>query len=458
MTELGARPAGATRSAVVGVALALPLAGLVLLLGRPGVDLHWEHHPSHFWLVLGTAVVSSVLAYATGAAAVRRGDARVLFVSLAFLSSAGFLALHALATPGVLLATPNPGFVVATPVGLALGSVLAAWSTVDYTGERAVAAVRVGRRVRVLLLASMALWAVLSIGDLPPLSGAVTRVERLPVLLAAPAIGLYGYAAWRYLLLWRRRTTPMLVTMMAAFLLLAEALVAIVFARNWHLSWWEWHLLMLAAFVLVAVGARTSWHEERFADLYLPGTRSGNRDMSVLFADLQGFTTYSEAHRPEEVTAMLNEYFAVAVPAVVDPYGGDVDRIIGDALMVTFNKRGDQPDHARRAAGAGLAMQSATGRVADRHPEWPRFRVGINSGPATVSVLGTGGGRTHTVIGDTVNTASRIEGKAPAGGVAIGPTTLAVLPEAVTSPLGPLALKGKSEPVETYLLLGLAPR
>ena len=75
----------------------------------------------------------------------RRGDARVLFVSLAFLSSAGFLALHALATPGVLLAMPNPGFVVATPVGLALGSVLAAWSTVDYTGERAVAAVRHGR-------------------------------------------------------------------------------------------------------------------------------------------------------------------------------------------------------------------------------------------------------------------------------------------------------------------------
>ena len=99
----------------------------------------WEHHPSHFWLVLGTAAVSALLAYATGAAAVRRGDARVLFVSLAFLSSAGFLGLHALATPGVLLDAPNPGFVVATPVGLALGSVLAAWSTVDLTGERAVA-------------------------------------------------------------------------------------------------------------------------------------------------------------------------------------------------------------------------------------------------------------------------------------------------------------------------------
>jgi adenylate cyclase len=440
------------------VALALPMAGLALMLAQPRTDLHWEHHPSHFWLVLGTAVVSSLLAYATGAAAVRRGDARVLFVSLAFLSSAGFLALHALATPGVLLATPNPGFVVATPVGLALGSVFAAWSTADLAGDRAVAAVRLGRQLRFVLLALMVLWAVLSLGELPPLSGDIAKVERLPVLLAVPAIVLYGYAAWRYLVLWRRRPAPMLVATMAAFLLLAEAMVAIAYARNWHLSWWEWHVLMLAAFALVAVGARSSWHEERFADLYLHDTRAGNREMSVLFADLQGFTTFSEAHRPEEVTAMLNEYFEAAVPAVVQPYGGNVDRIIGDALMVTFNKLGDQPDHARRAAAAGLAMQAATSRVADRHPEWPRFRVGINSGPATVSVLGTGGGRTHTVIGDTVNTASRIEGKAPAGGVAIGPSTLADLPGAVTSPLGALPLKGKAEPVETFLLLGLPSR
>jgi class 3 adenylate cyclase len=287
------------------------------------------------------------------------------------------------------------------------------------------------------------------------LSGPVASIERLPVVLAVPAVLLYGFAALRYLALWRRRGSPMLVAMMSAFLLLAEALVAIAFARNWHLTWWEWHVLMLAAFALVAVGARASWHEERFADLYLKDTLAGNRDMSVLFADLQGFTTFSEGHRPEEVTAMLNEYFAAAVPAVVTPYGGDVDRIIGDALMVTFNKRGDQSDHAHLAAAAGLAMQRATAQVADRHPGWPRFRVGINSGPATVSVLGTGGGRTSTVIGDTVNTASRIEGKAPAGGVAVSAATLALLPGAVSTPLGALDLKGKAEPVDTYLLLAV---
>ena len=449
--------AATRRQVAVAVILALPLVGLAVLLRRPGLDVGWEHHPSHFWLVLATAALSAVLAYATGAAAVHRGDARVLLVSLAFLSSAGFLALHALATPGVLLAAPNPGFVVATPVGVALGGALAAWSTIDYTGERAVRAVRVGRRVRVGLLALMAVWATVSLSGLPPLDGSPAAGERLLSPLAVPAIALYGFAAVRYLHLWRSRRALVLLTMMSAFVLLAEAMAAIAVARNWHLSWWEWHVLLLVAFGLVAAGAQASWREERFADLYLSDTTAGHRDMSVLFADLQGFTSYSEAHRPEEVTAMPNAYFAEAVPAVVQ-HGGDVDRIIGDALMVTFNKRGDQPDHATRAAGAGLALQAATATVAEAHPGWPRFRVGINSGPVTVSLLGTGGGRTHTVIGDTVNTASRIEGKAPAGGVAAGPATKDHLPHARTTSLGPLDLKGKAEPVEAHLLISLGDR
>jgi adenylate cyclase len=140
---------------------------------------------------------------------------------------------------------------------------------------------------------------------------------------------------------------------------------------------------------------------------------------------------------------------------VVGRHGGEVDRIIGDALMVTFNKRGDQPDHARLAATAGLALQAAAERVRADHPDWPRFRVGINTGIASVSLLGTEGGRTHTVIGDTVNVASRIEGKAPGGGVAIGPATKALLPRAVTESLGPISLKGKAEPLEVHRLIAL---
>jgi adenylate cyclase len=446
-------PAGAA----VAAALAAPLAGLVLLLTRPTIDHTWEHHPSHFWLVLTSAAVAAVLAYATGAAAANRGDARVLLVSVALLAPAGFLGLHALATPGVLLPAPNPGFVVATPFGILLGSVAAAWSTLDVEGDRAVAAVRHGRWLRWAVVALMLVWAGLSLGQLPPLDGSPSGAERLPIVLAVPTVVLYAVAAYRFAVLWHRQRSPIVLAMAAAFVLLAEAMIAIAFADSWRLSWWEWHVLMLAAFALIAGGARASWREERFADLYLPATVAGDRQVSVLFADLQGFTTFSEQHEPGEVRTMLNAYFDAAIPAVVTPYGGDVDRIIGDALMVTFNKRGDQPDHARRAAAAGLALQAAASRVADQHPSWPRFRVGVNTGQASVSLLGTAGGRTHTVIGDTVNTASRLEGKAPAGGVAIGPGTKQQVPEAVTTSLGLLGLKGKAEPVEAHLLLSLSP-
>jgi adenylate cyclase len=443
---------------LTALVLLIPLAGLVLLLQSPTLDVHWEHHPSHFWLVLVTAVLSAVLAYATGQAACRRGDPRVLLVSLAFLSAAGFLALHALATPKVLLDTPNAGFILATPVGVALASVFAVLSSLNMSGARAVTAVRRGRWLRAGLLTLMGLWALASVLRLPPLHDtAVPEVaDGILSALAVPAVLLYAIAAGRYLRTWWERPSLMLLSMISAFVLLAEAMVAMVFARNWALSWWEWHVLMLAAFVLVVVGVRIQWYEERFADLYLENTVSGQRDLSVLFADLQGFTTFSENHDPAEVTAMLNTYFQVVVPPVVRRHGGVVDRIIGDALMVTFNKRGDQPDHAALAAAAGLALQEAATAVQIAHPQWPRFRVGINSGVASVSLLGTEGGRTHTVIGDTVNVASRIEGKAPGGGVAIGPATKALLPDAVTESLGLLDLKGKAEPLEVYRLVALS--
>ncbi|RZU01337.1 class 3 adenylate cyclase [Kribbella rubisoli] len=437
--------------ALTALVLLVPLAGLVLLLRQPQLDLHWEHHPTHFWLVLLTASLSAGLAYLTGATALRRGDARVLFVSLAFLSAAGFLGLHALATPKVLLDTPNAGFTLATPVGVALGSVFAFLSSLTISG------VAWGRRLRVALLLLMVLWAVASVLRLPPLhqTAVPETADGILTALAIPAIILYAVAAVRYLQTWWARPSLMLLSMVSAFVLLAEAMVALVFARNWHLSWWEWHVLMLSAFVLVVAGVRIQWYEERFADLYQAGTVSGERELSVLFADLQGFTTFSEKHGPAEVTAMLNTYFEVVVPQVVRRHGGDVDRIIGDALMVTFNKRGDQPDHARLAAAAGLALQAAAAAVQATHPNWPKFRVGINSGIASVSLLGTEGGRTHTVIGDTVNVASRIEGKAPGGAVAIGPATKALLPQARTESLGLLSLKGKAEPVEVYQLLAL---
>jgi adenylate cyclase len=437
--------------------LTLPLAGLILLLAAPEVDVHWEHHPSHFWLVLAAAVTNAVLAVVTGDAARRRGDARLVLVSLAFFAAAGFLALHALATPRVLLDGPNDGFVLATPVGLLLAAILAALSSARLDGPRAALVVRRATLWRGVLAGLMVLWAVLSLAEVAPLR------DRTPVesgsltlsVLAAAGVALYGVAAARYLVLWRAQGATLLALVVAAFVLLAEAMIAVAFARNWHASWWEWHVLMLVAFALIAVGARREAPHERFSDLYLEGTASGHRDVSVLFADLVGFTSFSEGRDPREVSAMLNTYFQVAIPPVVRGHGGEIDRLIGDAIMATFNTRGDQPDHAERAARAALDLQARAAAIAAEHPDWPRFRVGVNSGDAMVGILGTRQERSFTVIGDTVNVAARIEAVAPPEGVAIGAETLRRLPGARVRPLGALELRGKREPVDAFVLEGL---
>ncbi len=149
---------------------------------------------------------------------------------------------------------------------------------------------------------------------------------------------------------------------------------------------------------------------------------------------------------------MLNEYFERVIPPIVDHHGGEIDRLIGDAIMVTFNAHGDQSDHALRAALAGLTLQERSRDVAEDHPEWPRFRVGINSGDVAIGVLGASGGRTHTVIGDTVNVASRLEGRAPVGGVVVSEATLGQLDAAQTTSLGEFSVKGRDEPVVAYHL------
>ena len=441
--------------------VALPLLGLCLLLWQPTLDVQWEHHPTHFWLVLIVALINGILAFATGEAAHRRGDARLFFISLAFIVSAGFLGLHALATPGVLLKGNNTGFVIATPIGLVIASVFSAVSSfVDANTDLSSTVMRRERILRGLVLALIAAWAVYSLSGLPPLDQPLPAEAPMPPLISLASLGvlLYALAAARYYRVWKQRRHRLLASVITAFILLAESMVTSVFARNWHVSWWEWHLLYIVAFGIVAYTARRQWREERFSDLYLEETRGQTREISVLFADLQGFTSFSERSDPMDVSAMLNEYFEVAVPMIANKYGGEVDKLIGDAIMVTFNTRGDQPDHAVRAVRVGLFLQKATARIVERHPGWPRFRVGINSGEAMVGLVGAEGGRAYTAIGDTVNLASRLEGQAIAGQVVVGAGTYHALPDGTkVELLGGVQVKGKEVPIEAYIVAELPP-
>jgi class 3 adenylate cyclase len=134
-------------------------------------------------------------------------------------------------------------------------------------------------------------------------------------------------------------------------------------------------------------------------------------------------------------------------------FGGVVEKFIGDGVVAVFNRGGDQPDHARRAACAALALQDAFGKFAEQHPDWPRMRVGVNSGEAVVREIGGAGHLAYPLVGDTINMGSRLEGLAPVGGVLIGAETFEQLPDgAVVEVRAGLQVKGRDEAVDAYVL------
>lgn len=437
----------------LALAVLVPLALLAVLRRWPALDVLWDNNPAHFWLVLAAAAIAVALGFSVTEAARRRQDARLLLVALAFIAGAGFLGLHALATPGVLVG-PNAGFDLATPIGLVVGSLFAAASAIELTPA---VSRRIMARLRSLLVALVALmlvWAIASLAELPPLNTPVPDEALLAWQLAFVAMGILGYGigTWGYVRLYRRRGAPIVLAFALAFALLAITLIVVAFAIRWRVSWWEWHVLMLVAFGMIAIAARREWHEERFSALYLEQTLQGTTEASILFADLEGFTPYSERTQPTEVRRMLDAYFSRLIPLVRE-LGGDVHQLIGDAMMVVFNKHGNQPDHPRLAARAALAFQEMAAEIAAANPNWPRFRVGVNSGEIASGIVGDRGHRKHDVIGDTVNLAARLESHAPVGGVLIGKGTRVQLPdEAVVEELPPMRIKGKAEPVTAYVL------
>ncbi|HJQ37581.1 MAG TPA: adenylate/guanylate cyclase domain-containing protein [Thermoanaerobaculia bacterium] len=178
-------------------------------------------------------------------------------------------------------------------------------------------------------------------------------------------------------------------------------------------------------------------------------------DVSILFADISGFTTVSETKKPEEVADFLSTFFSAAVDAIF-AYGGTLDKFIGDAVMAFFGAPIPQDDHADRAILAGLMMQERIGkwneeRAANNLPP-VRIRVGINSGPAVVGNVGTEKRVDYTVLGSSVNIASRLEsGVAKPGQLVISQNTLdRVVGSFDTEALGEFALKGLQQKMPVF--------
>lgn len=190
-------------------------------------------------------------------------------------------------------------------------------------------------------------------------------------------------------------------------------------------------------------------------DLVLAGER---RLVTVLFSDVRGFTSLSERLPPEEVLAVLNDYFGRVTPVFL-AHGGVFDKYIGDAFMGFFGAPLDQPDHPTRAVRAALAML-------DEHARWkagreaaglPAFEVGfgINTGPAVAGAIGSEASRVnYSVLGDAVNVAARLESltKEKQARLLVSGETFRALEGIPGEDLGEVPVKGRREPVRVFRL------
>jgi adenylate cyclase len=175
------------------------------------------------------------------------------------------------------------------------------------------------------------------------------------------------------------------------------------------------------------------------------------REITALFADIRGFTTFSGGMDPSELVAVLNERFAIVVD-VVARHNGIVNKFIGDALVAFWNAPRDQDDHAYHACRAALEALDRLDELADDGHAIV-FGFGVNTGAALAGNVGSSGRFEYTVMGETVNTASRFSGGAGGGEVWVGERTHELLGGRIgADELPPQQLKGMAAPVAVYRL------
>jgi len=237
---------------------------------------------------------------------------------------------------------------------------------------------------------------------------------------------------------------------MVSMLVLGALLYGTIFALRWR-----WIRRMMGMIKSEAV-ARALEADPRKLDL-----RGEQREITVLFCDIRDFTPFSEQHTPHEVVRLLNEFFTAVVPAI-EAQGGTVNLYIGDAVMVIFGAPQAQPDHAVRAVRAALEVVRRVHQLADRWKQLGveefRIGIGIHTGKAVVGTVGSPRRLDYTAIGDTVNTAARIESanKELHSEVLVSHATLLAIPAEQRGGLAPkweakpLSVKGKQETLQVY--------
>lgn len=298
------------------------------------------------------------------------------------------------------------------------------------------------------------------------------RPGLVPAILAG--LGLIGG-----LLLFRTRTGSVVVAALRLGLILGIGLAA------WLLFWrWRSWLDVVPLYVLVGMqySAAVSYQRyqearkrrevqamfgryvsSRVVDQLIKNPElanpSGRKErLTMFFSDVRGFTSMSEKMEPIEVQRLLGEYFT-EMTRILFKHGGTLDKFMGDAVMAFFGNPEPQPDHALRAVLMALEMQETIGALNRKWEAEGRRTIGVgmgvNTGEVTVGNLGSTDFLDYTVIGDAVNLACRLEQNAKAGEIIITQATYDEVKDALeVEPLEPIKVKGKSEPIPIYRVVG----
>jgi adenylate cyclase len=178
-------------------------------------------------------------------------------------------------------------------------------------------------------------------------------------------------------------------------------------------------------------------------------------EATIVFTDIRGFTSYSEANEPEIIVERLNEYFEIATRSIQD-HGGYVDKFIGDAVLGVFGVPIYHQDHVERAVKASIDMQEKFQQEKENGKDiLQSVGIGINTGIVVSGNIGSANKMEYTVIGDSVNVASRLNGLAKSGEIIISKSVYDHLSDLIDVEVLSLQyIKGKSEPVETFKVLG----
>src|SRR6266567_2147213 len=473
-----------------------PSAVWVWLLTRPDLNAQVVLPSEHFLVVTLVSVLAVGVALLVVRTALVMEQYQVLLIALGFMTMAGFFAVHALATPGAHTSnmTVASGGLTTDPYGYGAPSTLG----FDYNGtligasaflslstpavffaagssQSILGALRRRVSTRALTLAAAALplaygglaaWRPALVANLP-----LSQPPLVYVLMLVSG-ALLGFAAWQQARTYALAHFPFNGALVVAFIVLAQAQVLVVVSTFWTVAWWGYHVLMLAS-VVIALGALFVELDrrrglERFLSrelvervvagdlLRIAGER---RTVTLLFADLRGSTALAEQLAPEQVIAVVNAYVGELARCVF-AHDGMLDKFLGDGLMAIFGVLPDVSHGAQPAARAALAMRQGIRRLnTERRAQAQAaldFGVALHTGEVVLGAVGIAQRSDFTAIGDTVNTAARLEGQCKELGldIVLSGQTAAHLPrsEFKVVDLAEVSIRGRQQPVAVATL------